>query len=133
MVDANLHASLRNLVGLVARERRLIHDGPVNAIAFSPDGQTVLTGSRDKTARLWPVPPPAIDDQQHPERLRLSVEMRTGKRLDGNSVVRRLTFDEWNARRLELDKLGGPCDRPTWDEYNAWLKNQPRRSPASRP
>ena len=22
-------------------------------MAFSPDGKTVLTGSRDKTARLW--------------------------------------------------------------------------------
>ena len=25
----------------------------VNAVAFSPDGKTVLTGSTDKTARLW--------------------------------------------------------------------------------
>src|SRR5438045_7471620 len=29
------------------------HDGPVNSVSFSPDGQTVLTGSRDGTARLW--------------------------------------------------------------------------------
>ena len=27
----------------------------VNALAFSPDGQTALTGSEDKTARLWDV------------------------------------------------------------------------------
>ena len=25
----------------------------VSAVAFSPDGKTVLTGSRDNTARLW--------------------------------------------------------------------------------
>ncbi|HEV3259344.1 MAG TPA: protein kinase [Gemmataceae bacterium] len=31
----------------------LQHQGPVWAVAFSPDGKTVLTGSADYTARLW--------------------------------------------------------------------------------
>ncbi|WP_433064695.1 Hsp70 family protein [Dactylosporangium sp. CS-033363] len=32
---------------------RLTHDGPVVAVAFSPDGARVLTGSHDDTARIW--------------------------------------------------------------------------------
>ena len=31
----------------------LRHDGPVVAVAFSPDGTKALTGSWDNTARLW--------------------------------------------------------------------------------
>ncbi len=40
------------------------HQDAVNCVAFSPDGKTVLTGSDDKTARLWnaatgkPIGPP---------------------------------------------------------------------------
>jgi WD40 repeat protein len=31
------------------------HDGAVMSAAFSPDAKTVVTASRDKTARLWDV------------------------------------------------------------------------------
>jgi hypothetical protein len=34
------------------------HLGRVRAIAFSPDGRSVVTGSADTTALVWPVPPP---------------------------------------------------------------------------
>jgi WD40 repeat protein len=29
------------------------HEGQVRALAYSPDGKTILTGSQDKKARLW--------------------------------------------------------------------------------
>ena len=31
----------------------MTHDGWVTAVSFSPDGNTILTASRDGTARLW--------------------------------------------------------------------------------
>jgi len=42
-----------------ARRPRLIvqtgHSGGISCVAFAPDGDTILTGSADKTARLWDV------------------------------------------------------------------------------
>jgi len=34
---------------------RMMHDGPVYAVAFSPDGKFVVSGSYDNTARVWDV------------------------------------------------------------------------------
>jgi WD40 repeat protein len=29
------------------------HEGPVRALAFSPDGQLLATGSQDRMVKLW--------------------------------------------------------------------------------
>ena len=39
--------------GVASMITRKGHTGKINAVRFSPDGQYVLTGSNDKTARLW--------------------------------------------------------------------------------
>jgi len=33
------------------------HQGSVQSVAFSPDGKFVLSGSIDRTLRMWPIPP----------------------------------------------------------------------------
>jgi hypothetical protein len=107
----------------------LLHQDLVVAVAYSPDGQTVLTGSEDKSARLWRVPPPAADE---PERLKLSVEVRTGYYLDDDGIRRELTYDQWLDRRKTLDELGGFCDQRTWDQVSAAEKKELRTPPKAR-
>jgi len=79
--------------------------GGVLAVAFSPDGQTALTGSADKTARLWFLPEKVNGS---PERLRLWVEVMTWLTMDDLGVVmRRLKPDEWKRKQEELNAQGG--------------------------
>ena len=34
-------------------EKQSAHSGDVNSVAFSPDGSTIISGSRDKTIKVW--------------------------------------------------------------------------------
>ena len=56
---AGQHVALANLSAwrghLVEPKQVFSHGDGVVAVAFSPDGKTILTGSWDKTARLWDV------------------------------------------------------------------------------
>jgi WD40 repeat protein/tetratricopeptide (TPR) repeat protein/tRNA A-37 threonylcarbamoyl transferase component Bud32 len=51
------HAALANLAAwrphLPPLQAVFSHENRVRAVAFSPDGKTILTGSQDNTARLW--------------------------------------------------------------------------------
>ena len=91
------------------------------AVAFDPDGRTLLTGSDDTSARVWQVPAPALVDRRHPDRLRISIEVRTGRRRDGTDDLRFLSLDERDQLRRQLDAMGGPCDAPTWEQYDKMM------------
>ncbi|HEY7315921.1 MAG TPA: serine/threonine-protein kinase [Gemmataceae bacterium] len=82
-----------------------VHEGIVWAVACHPASRSVLTGSDDKTACLWRIPPPWTNDAK---RVRLCVEVSTGLELDGLGVAHWLEAPSWESRRQALKELGGP-------------------------
>jgi tetratricopeptide (TPR) repeat protein len=80
-------------------------DNEVMPVTFSSDGKTILTGSRDETARLWETPARLPDDVP---RLAAWVQTLTGLELDEQGVVHALDSAAWRQRRELLSRLGGP-------------------------
>ena len=81
------------------------HQDTVSAVALSPDGKTALTGSYDKTARLWSIPSPVDGDV---DRIRLRIQGLTGLELDPQGDFHVLNTETWHERRDRLERLGGP-------------------------
>ena len=78
------------------------HQGMVSAVAFSPDGKAVITGSRTT---------PGLDDHGVARRLAAPittwVEVVTGLELDEQGSVRMLDNAAWRKRRERLDRGRG--------------------------
>jgi WD40 repeat protein len=72
------------------------HEQRVRTVAFSPDGQWVLTGSEDHTARLWEMPHPAAGTAAE---VNLGAELLTGLRLDESDGIRLLDTSGWQERQ----------------------------------
>jgi WD40 repeat protein len=78
---------------------------PVADVAFSPDSQTILTGSKDGNARLRPLAP-AVEGKV--EQIVLWAEVLTGSVLNRNYPARGiLRPQELLSRQNQLEKLGG--------------------------
>jgi WD40 repeat protein len=82
----------------------LQHQGFVDAVIFSPDGRTALTGSEDGAIRSWEVPIPV---NGRAEQVLLWLEALTGMELDSAGEIRRLDLPTWKQRRQDLQKRDG--------------------------
>jgi hypothetical protein len=76
-----------------------------NDILFSPDGKLLIVLCQG--VQRYSVPSPAADE---PERLQLSIEVRTGLRVNENGTLEKLSQPEWLDRCRRLEQLGGACD-----------------------
>ena len=120
----------------------LQHEKGAFALAFSPDRKTVLTGSVDKTARLWetatgkPLGPP-LQHQNAVWRLAFSPDGKTvlTGSLDNTARLWRVpSLPEHNPERiilwaqlvtgLELDEYGGTrvLDTASWEQRRRRLQ-----------
>jgi WD40 repeat protein len=77
-------------------------------IELSPHGDRLAVAAGDQV-QIWSVPEPTT---ARPEVLRLSIETRSGRTID-KGLLRELTPQEWSARVVRLDSLGGDCFRAT--------------------
>ena len=81
----------------------------MTAVAFRPDGRSVLTGSLDRTARIWPVTAPVAGDV---ERITLWTQVLTGLYVDYRQSTIGLVLlrdqRDWMEDRRRLQALGGP-------------------------
>src|SRR5262249_16734037 len=79
----------------------LRHAEKIQAVAFSPDGATVLTGSQDGYIRRWNVPGTA---EGPPGRVVLWVQGITGMQLDRADLVEPMDFQGWDQCRQQLEE-----------------------------
>jgi WD40 repeat protein len=80
----------------------------VEEVAFSPDGTRIAASSWRGHTGLWPVPQPFQGDLRHAE---LWVQVLTWQEMDDHGVLTWLDRATWNARREQLEKLGGPAPK----------------------
>jgi hypothetical protein len=96
-------ATLKPLGPVVPSDKQYVEEDESKRFAFSPDGRrfTTVFGGR---LTIHDVPQALRGDA---ERLRLWVEVNTGKELDAGGALVDLTPPEWRQRREQLQKLGG--------------------------
>jgi WD40 repeat protein len=91
--------------GLMLGPPMELSSNQISTPIFTPDARRLYIPSSG--LEVWRVPLPAADD---PERLRLSIEVRTGIHVGEYSTIRKLSQADWLERKRRLEELGGPCD-----------------------
>jgi WD40 repeat protein len=106
-----------------ARHVRLIgHDGPLRSVCFSPDGHLLLTGSQDRTARLWD----SATGRPLPFRVEQDDDVRACFAGGGRWVVTAALTSQnvcvWNAKTGErVHTFPGVGDRVSCDACGRWI------------
>lgn len=80
------------------------HDDVVSSVAFRSQGRTLATGSFDGTVRIWKNPAPVSGSI---DQTRTWVEVLTRMELSTDGIARILDVPQWEARRKQLEELGG--------------------------
>ena len=77
---------------------------PYEAVAFGPDGNTVLTGAVDGSIRLWKLAPPMEGTSKE---VVLQIQVDTRKELGSDGIMRTLDEAALEERRRQLRALPG--------------------------
>jgi WD40 repeat protein len=85
------------------------HEGPVSAVAFSPDGRWIASSGDDRTLRLWPVP-----DLGQPPLHALPHDQLLAKLHSLTNLTAVRDEDSSTGWTLELGPFRGWRDTPTW-------------------
>jgi WD40 repeat protein len=83
----------------------LLHGDAVHQVAFTANGRKMVSASVNTEIRRAEVPTPIAGSS---ERVRCWIELLTGKGLDAQASVWKLSSDALRRRRERLQELGGP-------------------------
>jgi WD40 repeat protein len=78
----------------------------ITAVAFRPDGKTFVTASPGSGVSVWNVTPPP---EGAAERIRLGLELATGRELDAGRAVVELDAKKWRERWERLQERATPA------------------------